>query len=259
MKETKVYIEDQIELKNPILIEGLPGLGLVGKLSAEHLISELKAKKFGELYSPDFPPQVMIQEDATIRMRRNEFYYWKAKKSNQKDLIILVGDDQGLTVQAQYAICDIILDTVENYNTKMIYTLGGYGLQKVSKEPGVFGAVTHKNLIREFKKYNVIFQKVPGAIVGAAGLLLGLGKLRDIKGICLMGETHGNYIDAKAAKNVLKVVSQSLNLDIGYSDLDKKAKETEEMLSKLEALQRRQIKALPKLPEEREGPLSYIR
>jgi uncharacterized protein (TIGR00162 family) len=226
MENASVYIKKEIDLKNPVLIEGLPGLGLVGKLGAEHLIEELKAQKFAELYSTDFPPQVMILDDSTIRMRRNEFFYWEAEKSNQKDIIIVVGDDQGLTIQAQYNVCDAILNTAENYGTKMLYTLGGYGIQKLSKTPRVFGAVTHKDMIKQFKEHGVIFQKVPGAIVGAAGLLLGLGQLRGIKGICLMGETHGNYIDARAAKNVIKVVADSLNLDISYSGLDKKAKET---------------------------------
>lgn len=265
MENASVYIKKEIELEKPVLVEGLPGLGLVGKLGADHLIHELKAKKFAELYSTDFPPQVMIQDDSTLRMRRNEFYYWQAEKDNQSDVIIIVGDDQGLTVQAQYNICDAILNTVENYGTKMLYTLGGYGLQKLSKSPKVFGAVTDKDMIRQFKKHGVIFQKVPGAIVGAAGLLLGLGQLRGMKGICLMGETHGNYIDARAAKNVLKVVADSLNLNISYAGLDKKAKETEEMITKLETMQRGQLppgippELMPEEPGKDEGPLSYIR
>ncbi len=246
MANTHVKVEKKIKLNNPILIEGLPGLGLVGKLSADHLIKELNAKKFAELYSNDFPPQVMITEEALIKLRKNEFYYWEAKKKGQNDLIILVGDDQGLTVSSQYEICNAVVDFAEGYGTKMIYTLGGYGMQKLSKDPKVFGAVTHKELISQFKKHDVIFQKQPGAIVGAAGLLLGLGALRGMKGICLMGETHGNYVDARAAKNVLRVISNSLNLDISYQDLDKKAKETEEMITKLETLQAQQ----PMMPQE---------
>jgi len=46
------------KLKNPILIEGLPGIGNVGKLAVEHLIDSIGATKFAEIYSKDFPPQV---------------------------------------------------------------------------------------------------------------------------------------------------------------------------------------------------------
>ena len=258
MKEAEVYIKKDISLDNPILVEGLPGLGLVGRLGAEHLIKELKAKKFAELYSPDFPPQVLIQPDATIEMRRNEFYYWKAKKKGQRDMIILIGDDQGLTVQSQYALCSTVIDTAENYKVKMLYTLGGYGMQKMVKDPRVVGAVTDKEMVREFQKHGVIFKKVSGHIMGAAGLLLGIGKLRGMKGICLMGETHGNYVDPRAARNVLEVVSKSLKLDIDLKILESKAKEVEEMITKLERIQREKEQPMMPAPPD-EGGLTYIR
>ena len=35
----------KIEIKNPILIAGLPGIGNVGKIAVDFLIEEMKAKK----------------------------------------------------------------------------------------------------------------------------------------------------------------------------------------------------------------------
>jgi proteasome assembly chaperone (PAC2) family protein len=43
--------------ENPILIEGLPGIGQVGKLVAEYMIHMLGAEKIGEIHSIYFPPQ----------------------------------------------------------------------------------------------------------------------------------------------------------------------------------------------------------
>lgn len=53
--DATVVYKEKPELKNPILIEGLPGVGNVGKLAAEHLIDEIGAKKFADIYSTDFP------------------------------------------------------------------------------------------------------------------------------------------------------------------------------------------------------------
>jgi len=92
ISEASVVFIRKPRLKEPILIEGLPGVGNVGKLAAEHLIDEIKAKKFAEVYSNDFPPQVLINDDGTIKLVRNELYYWKGK---DKQLVILVGDYQG--------------------------------------------------------------------------------------------------------------------------------------------------------------------
>ena len=39
-----VRIDEKPKLNNPIMIEGLPGFGQVGRLVAEHLVKEFKAK-----------------------------------------------------------------------------------------------------------------------------------------------------------------------------------------------------------------------
>ena len=75
MKDVDIRTMGRPKLRSPILIEGLPGVGNVGKLAADHLISELKAKKFAEIHSKYFPPQVLVQPDGTIRLVNNELYY----------------------------------------------------------------------------------------------------------------------------------------------------------------------------------------
>ena len=55
MKETFIKELAKVELKNPILIEGLPGLGLVGRIATRYLIKQLKAERSAYLYSPHFP------------------------------------------------------------------------------------------------------------------------------------------------------------------------------------------------------------
>jgi len=57
MRETTVRRLKELDLKDPILVEGLPGVGHVGKLVAEHLIDELEAELVIEVYSPHLPPR----------------------------------------------------------------------------------------------------------------------------------------------------------------------------------------------------------
>jgi len=44
MQDVEVRIIENPELENTILIEGLPGIGLVGKLAADHMLDKLNAK-----------------------------------------------------------------------------------------------------------------------------------------------------------------------------------------------------------------------
>jgi uncharacterized protein (TIGR00162 family) len=242
MKESVVQELEKVELKNPILIEGLPGIGLIGKLAADHLISELHAVKFAELYSPYFVHQAVVEPDSTIRPMRNEFYYWKARKV---ELIILVGDTQPQPTDSHghYEVVGAVLDYVEKFGVKTIFTLGGSstGGQEV-KTPRVFGAATDREMVEKYSGDGVTFRSDPGsAIVGASGLLLALGQLRGIQGVCLLGESPGYLvIDARSAKSVLEVLAKMLDLQIDMSELEKRAQETEQFIKKVQDMEKKQ-------------------
>ncbi len=254
MEKDEIVLLKKPRLKKPVLVEGLPGLGLVGRIAAEHLVKKMKAEKFAVAYSTNFPPQVRIMPDGTVKMRTAEFYYVKGKK---RDLVILIGDDQPLTVEAQYSFCDNVLDFAEELNIKEVITLGGYGaLRQISKKRKVFGAASDKKYVKTLEKHGVLFGEVGGDIVGVAGLLVGLASARGLKSVCLMAETKGNYVDPKAAESVLEVLNSYLELNVDLKELKEKAKETEEMIRRLEAAQRAQ--QIPQVPKETE-PLSYIR
>jgi uncharacterized protein (TIGR00162 family) len=242
MKESVIHEIKKVDLKNPILIEGLPGIGLIGKLAADHLISELHAEKFAELYSPHFIHQAVAEPDSTLRPMRNELYYWKGK---DVQLIILVGDTQPQPTDSygHYEVVGAILDYVEKFGVNMIFTLGGSstGGQEV-KTPRVFGYATSREQVEKYQSEKITFRSEPGsAIVGASGLLLSLGQLRGMRGVCLLGESPGYLvIDARSAKSVLEVLAPILGLEMDMSELEKRAQETEQFIKKVQDMEKKQ-------------------
>lgn len=270
MEKTKIILSDEFKkiaskkIDNLVLIEGLPGIGLVGKLAAEHMVKQLGAKKVGELYSPHFPHQVFIKKDGTVRLPKCKFYFWKNAKKNGKNLLILVGDVQALAPEAQYEINGKIDSFFKSMGGKEIITLGGYGTGAiVDKKYKVFGAVTEKSDVELLKKLGVTFHKSMGSIVGAAGLLIGLGRLMGIRGFCLMGETHGNYVDASSAEAVLNVLCKYLDIDMDLSNLKTMGKKMSSEAKKIEKQLVDQGIAEEDIDEGYEeatgGELSYIR
>ena len=255
MDDVVVRVLEKPKLKNTVLIEGLPGIGLVGKLAADHMIAELKAKKFMELYSPYLPPQVTIQDDGTVELVSMSLYYKKCKKNN---LVILAGDFQGITPDSQYQLSERILDIAEEFDTKKIFTLGGLGTGDITKTPKVFGAVSHIDLVDGVKKDGVIFRG-GGATFGASGLLLGMAAHRNLDAVCLMGETHGQIIDAKSAEAVLNVLTKMLGVEIDMTKLERKAKETEMQMGEVSKRINEQKQALEKQQEFDNVTPSYIR
>ena len=251
MDDVVLVWKEKPELNGPVLIEGLPGVGNVGKLAAEHLVDQLKAVKFLEIYSKFFPPQVLVGDDGVVRLVNNEMYYIK-RPEGENDLVILVGDYQGLTPDGQYELSDRMLQIAGELGVKMTYTLGGYGLGKLIERPRVLGAVTDEDMVEELKGYGVTFSKgEPGSgIVGASGLILGLGKVHGIRSACLMGETSGYFVDPKAAQAVLEVLSKALNMELDFTDLETKAEQIDALTSKL--------KESEPQPEPKKEDLGYI-
>ncbi|MEM5805534.1 MAG: proteasome assembly chaperone family protein [Candidatus Aenigmatarchaeota archaeon] len=253
------------KLKNPIFIEGLPGIGNVGRIAAGYFIEELKAKKFAELYSSHFMPFVLLHQGSVVHVLKNEFYYWKGKKRNQSDLIILVGDSQSIDPEGHYEIANEILKYVSKFKPKEMFTLAGLSVGEHVETPKVVGATNDESLVKKYAKYGIDFDTGSrvGTIVGASGLLIGLGKNYNIPGVCLLGETVGFPIipDPKSAEAVLKVLTKILNIKIDMSKLENKIKEMEDFIKRLKEVEMKAVSQLMKGPTEKpteKEKLTYI-
>ncbi|MGC9132299.1 MAG: proteasome assembly chaperone family protein [Candidatus Micrarchaeia archaeon] len=250
-EDNTLYIKNKEKVKkNCIVVVGLPGIGLVGKLVVDYLIKQLKAKKFAVFYSPAFPPQVIMKKNGKLRMLSYRFYH--ANVSN-KEFIFLVGDIQPFDSSWQYSVCSDTLNFLLKFKPKEIITIGGYGTNQFIQNPRVLGAANTKSEIERYKKLGVVFGEAKGSIVGAAGLYITMAYHAGVEGICLMGETHGAYVDANAAKAVLEVIAKRFNIKIDYSELKKKVELTERAMKEIE-------EELKKMGEERgKENLGYYR
>ncbi len=261
--KTEIRVLEKPKLDNPLFIEGLPGIGNVGRVAAGYLIDEIKAKKFAELYSRHFLPFVLVHDNAEIYLLKNEFYYYKAKSKKERDLVILVGDSQSLDPVGHYEIVWKVLEFASELGCKEIVTLGGFGTGNLDESnPKVIGAVSHEEIKKKYEKHGINFNVAGklGTIVGASGLLLGLGKFKEMKGVCVMAETAGFPIvtDPKAAEAVLKVVASILGMDMDMSKLDKRVEEMEQFIKKIETMQRKAIEEISQKKEGKDEQTRYI-
>ena len=214
-------------LHEPVLIEGLPGIGFVANIAALHLIQELKAKPFAEIRSSFFQDFAMTEEKGGVRFPINELYYYKGKE-NERDLIILYGNTQALTMMGQYELCGRVLDISEELGCRYVITLGGLRREGEFTTPKIYCAAADTESLKE--ALNLGAEIIEGKIFGIAGLLVGLCKLRDIRGFCLLAETLGIYPDAKAAHEALRAVCEMLHFKVDLRRLDVAAEETRNIL-----------------------------
>jgi len=223
----KVQVYEKPVLNDPVLIEGLPGIGFVANITALHLIQELKAKLFAELQSSSFQDLTLSTGNGGTYFPTNQLYYHKGK-DGERDLIILYGNTQALTTVGQYELCGKILDISEELGCKYVLTMGGLKKEEKAEKPKLYCTASDQETLQ--KALDLGAKVMKGHIFGVAGLLVGLGKLRNMKGLCLLAETAGLYPDVVATRKVLKALRKILHLKTNLKNLSGAAEETGKIL-----------------------------
>lgn len=222
-----VEVYEKPKLSNPVLVEGLPGIGFVANIAALHLINELKAKRFAEIFSASFQDLAVTTESGGTRSPISELHYYK-RSDGGRDLIIWYGNTQALTTFGQYELCGRVLDIAEELGCRFIITLGGFKQEEIKTTPQIYCAASDPETLKE--AINLGTKIMVGQIFGVAGLLIGLGRIRGFKGFSLLVETLGTYPDANATRYALSALSKYLNLTIDLSRLDIAAEKTKNIL-----------------------------
>ena len=210
------------KIKNPILIEGLPGVGNVGKIATDYIIDSLRAKKLYEITSYNLPHCVFVNENNIVELPTIEVFY---KNTKNRTLLFLVGDIQPLDEPSCYEFCDQVLDLMQGLKgSKEVITLGGIALDRNPKKPKIYAAANEHKIRKKYagrildnNMYGVV-----GPIVGVSGLLVGLAGKRKIPAISLLAETYGhpNHLGVRSARELLRLLNQNLKLRLDLSEFD---------------------------------------
>ncbi len=225
-----IDVSEKPKLNDPILIEGLPGIGFVANIAALHLITELKAKRFAEIVSASFQDFAVTTEGGGARSPVNELYYAK-RGDGHRDLIIWYGNTQALTTFGQYELCGKVLDLVQEIGCRTVVSIGGFKKDQVQSVPGLYSAATDQESLKEALDLGT--KIMVGHVFGIAGLVIGLARLRGVKGFALLVDTLGMYPDANATRYALSALNKYLDLNVDLSKLDASAEETKRILDSL--------------------------
>ena len=209
-------------IKNPVIIEGLPGMGNVGKIAVDFIIDSLKATKYCEVTSRRFPNCVFVDERNNIELPKVSLYH---KKIKGQDFVFVSGDIQPVNEIGCYEFCEQVLKLFPK--VKEVVTLGGIGLEELPLEPKLYAAGTSPKVLSKYKlpkaKGNV------GPIFGVSGILVGMAKEKKVPGTVLLAQTlaHPHYLGIKGSRGLLKVLNSAWKLGINMRSLNREVKEIE--------------------------------
>jgi uncharacterized protein len=222
-----IDISEKPSLNNPILIEGLPGIGFVANIAALHLIKELKAKRFVQIFSSSFQDFAVTTGDGSALSPTNELYFVK-REDGGRDLIIWYGNTQALTTVGQYELCGKVLDLAKEYGCSFVISVGGFKKDEVQPIPAIYSTATDLETMQTALDLGT--KVMVGHVFGIAGLSIGLARIKDLKGFSLLVDTPGMNPDVNAARYALMALDKFLNLDVDLSKLEASGAEIKNVL-----------------------------
>lgn len=214
-------INEPLKSKKPLVIQGFPGIGLVGNITCQHIIEELGMKYMGSIDSRYFPPLAVLFNGIVYMPVR----IYEAPK---KEIVVIISDIP-IHPTASYDISKVLIDWMQMINASNIVSIAG--IATTTGERRVFGGATSAELLEKIKDKTEIFQV--GTISGISGSIMTECFLRGLPAVSLLGETPAPNPDPRAAVEVIKVLNKIYDLEIDTEKLLGQAEQIELELSKL--------------------------
>ena len=240
---------DVKESRPKSLVVGLPDTGLVGVISASHMIRELSMEEVAYLDSDLLPPLVVIH-DGKPKYPVRIFY---------KDEIAVVVSEIALPPNMVHPISNALFEWSRAHRVRTIYSITGLAVPNRLdiEKPKVYGVTVPSNLMESLREVGVEHLK-EGMLVGVHALLLRDSDKQGVDNIVLLAESHYAYPDPGAAASVLECLGKHLGFKV---DLKPLLEQAEEIRVKARDLMRRttQMMQMMEKMKEREVPLLYYR
>lgn len=210
-----------INSEEPILIEGFPGIGLVGNIASQQIIEELSMEYIGSVESRFFPPIAVLYE-GLINMPVRIY-------ENAEMNLLMVVSDIPISPSASYDVSKALVEWAMSVNVKEVISIAG--IATMSDEAKVFGAATTEAMLDRIKDSVEVFQM--GTISGISGSIMAECFMKKLPAMSLLGATRSQNPDPRAAAVVIKVLNELYGYSIDTESLIEQAERIEVEMQKL--------------------------
>lgn len=213
----KIIAED---IEDAIVLEGSPGIGLIGNIVGWLLVEELKMREIGYIESKYFPPLAVLYKGIAI----HPFRIYEGKG------IVLFLSDFIVPPNVVYDMTDVIVDWMARNKSKELITFNSIAVKQ--KVYGVAGAANSNEALKRLSDMEL--QILPfGNVLGLSGTLLTRTQIKGIPASCLFAEVLSPYPDPRAAANIIDVLNKIIGTKVNAEPLIKEAEDIESRLKEL--------------------------
>ncbi len=191
-----VAVREEMALDSPTLVEGLPGVGLVGKIAADHLVESFDMTHYADLRCSGLPRVAVYRGEqgrvqAPVRLYADE----------DRDLVVLQSDvPVSPNIAEEFASC--VTSWLVDSGVTPVY-LSGLPAEKDEDPPELFGISTDDGeaLLDE---HGIVPPRETGLVGGPTGALLHEAEAQGLAGVGLIVEADKQFPDPEAARMLLE-------------------------------------------------------
>ncbi len=216
LKPIEIIEEEAIDLEDKIVIQGFPGMGLVGTIAAHYLVTSLNLKQVGYLVGIEMPPIVVVHQSkpmSPVRIYSNGDF-------------ALVVSEIAIPNYAVYSLVKTLLEWYKEKNVKEVVVIGGLGNpdRLNLEELEVFGVSTNEDT-RKFLESHDVKILDEGVLVGPLAVTLRESVVSNIPAYGLLSQCFSKFPDPDAAARVLQVLESLVGIKVDLNTLFERAEE----------------------------------
>ncbi len=242
-----LYEYEEYEPKKPLyMLLGLPDTGLVGVITANHLVSTLGMKEIGGIDFTRVVPPVAVIRGGELRTPLRIF---------QKDNLLVLTSEAPIPSYAVYPLASLIVDYAMRRGVDYIVSIVGIAAPNRMElpKPRVYWLASNDKARRVVEGLGLeVF--TDGYLVGPYAQILKQCVRKRAANIVLLADAYIEFPDPEAAAEVIQVLSRVMGIQI---DVKKLLDEAELIRLKLRELMKQTRQALAEMQRLTPQPTLY--
>ncbi len=236
--DLEIYELKKIDLRDGIIIDGFPSVGLVSSIVANYIIESLDLEQIAIVDSPYFPSVALVRNGVPLSPVR----IYGGKVNDNMKIAVFVSEFQ-IPTSLLKSMGNLMLDWADEQRISTVITPEGI-IQEEREDVNVYAVTSTDYAKKKIPKGVLEFGE--GVITGVTGVLLTEGRKRDTDVIALLAEAHPNYPDARAAAKIVEVLNEIMQgVKIDPKPLYEEAEKIEKNLAQIRE-QAAKVKKVPK-------------
>ncbi len=243
----EIKLTTKVDLRNYTMIDGFPGIGLVGTIAAGYIVEKKAMEPIGYLASEKFPPMT------TIHHGRPYFPARIYREPRDKFCVLLA--EFVVPSEVVYPLSSEIFSFVKANGIKQVISLAG---MTSAKEGGgkIYGIASNDAMAKFLENKGIELIK-EGVTTGVSGVLLARCAVEGFPAVSLLAESQQNYPDPRAAAMLLEKLRDLMGMKIDTKALLREAGIIEAKMRQMTEQMRKVSKPTYKRTGESEYPPMY--